>query len=269
MMKKRVIFFPKTLLGTNKTTVELLGFTELMLNVKYYFVFPSYVKSVNSSCQVKPIGHFTRSDCQTCNKLKVTNVLCITDINGTLNANLLPGQSDYFLLVMYDPSRLYDYGTSLEHKGDSQKLICFEMLSKWLSSTSSVQAQSYSKTIVVFQKFSNYLLIVINALINSFEVNFVKLTILRLALFKHILAVMKNYAWLLENLIQNKHNFSKAKSVNYLISCIFDAFFGITVLYLLNTMFTSSNELFSFISNISHVSVFNYLSMFIKLYFIN
>lgn len=256
MVEKRVIFFPKTLLGTNETTVELLGFTELMINVRYYFVFPSYVKSVNSACQVKPIGHFTRSNCRTCNKLnKVTNVLCITDINGTLNAKLLPGQLNNFLLVMYDPSRLYDYGTLLEYKGDSQKLICFEILSKWLSGTSSVRAQSYSKEFVAFQKFSKYLLTVLNVLINSFEANFVKLTILRLALFKHILAVMKNYAWLLENLIQNKHIFSKAKSVNYLISCIFDAFFGITILYLLNTMFSSSNELFSFISNISHVRV--------------
>lgn len=250
-VQKRVIFFPKTLLGTNR--IELSGFTEFLINVSYYFVLPSYVRSAYSGCQVKPIGHFTRSDCRSCIEHSVTNVLCITDINGTLTVNLLPRQLDNFMLVMYDPSKLYDYGTLLKYKSDTQKLICFETLSKWLSSTSNVQAQSFSKEIIVFQKFFKYSLIALNVLINSFESNFVKLTILRLTLFKHILAVMKNYAWLLENLIENKHIFSKAKSVNYFISCIFDAVFGITALYLLNSTFSSSNELFSFISNISHV----------------
>lgn len=253
MIEKQVIFFPKTILETNDTPIELLGYTELMKNGRYYFILPSNVKNVKSEYQLQHIGHFTRTECRPCLEKKVPNTLCISELNGTLNASLLPKKLDNFVLVIYDSSRLYDYDTSLDYESDSQKLICFKMLSKWLSNTSETQEHSRTSEVVVFQKFSKYFLLVLNMLINSFEIKLVQLTILRLTLFKHILGVIKNYAWLVENFVHNKQ-ISKAKAVNYLMSCICDAFFGITVLYLLNITFTSSNELFSFISNISHVN---------------
>lgn len=253
MIEKQVIFFPKTILETNGTPIELLGYTELMKNGRYYFILPSNVKNVKSEYQLQHIGHFTRTECRPCLEKKVPNALCISELNGTLNASLLPEKPDNFVLVIYDSSRLYDYDTSLDYESDSQKLICFKMLSKWLSNTSETQELNRTSEVIVFQKFSKYFLLVLNVLINSFEIKIVQLTILRLTLFKHILGVIKNYAWLVENFLHNKQ-ISKAKAVNYLMSCICDAFFGITVLYLLNITFTSSNELFSFISNISHVN---------------
>ncbi|XP_022173665.1 phosphatidylinositol N-acetylglucosaminyltransferase subunit Q [Myzus persicae] len=252
MEDKQVVFFPKTLLGMSDITVELLGFIELMKNVRYYFVLPNYIKNTNTVCKVKTIGHFTKTDCQACFKRRFTNILCITEINGNLNASLLPGQLDNFVLVIYDPSRLYDYGTLFKYEGDSQKFICFIMLSNWLSSTENVQEQYHLSKVVMFQRFAKYLLIILNVLINGLETKIVQLTILRLTLFKHILGVLKNYVWLVDNLIHNKHILSRAKSINYLMSCICDAVLGIIILYILNTSFTSSNELFSYISSISH-----------------
>lgn len=253
MVNKQVIFFPKTLLGTSDTTVKLLGFINVMKNVRYFFVLANYVKNSNTQCKVKTIGHFTKTKCRDCFKRRVTNILCITEINGNLNASLLPGQLDNFVIVIYDPLRLYDYGTLFKYEGDSQKFICFIMLSKWLSSTENVQKQYHLSEVVMFQRFTKYLLIILNVLINSFETRIVKCTILRLTLFKHILGVIKNYVWLVDNLTHNKHILSRTKSINYFMSCICDAVFGITILYLLNTTFTSSNELFSYISSISHV----------------
>lgn len=264
MEDKQVVFFPKTLLGMSDITVELLGFIELMKNVRYYFVLPNYIKNTNTVCKVKTIGHFTKTDCQACFKRRFTNILCITEINGNLNASLLPGQLDNFVLVIYDPSRLYDYGTLFKYEGDSQKFICFIMLSNWLSSTENVQEQYHLSKVVMFQRFAKYLLIILNVLINGLETKIVQLTILRLTLFKHILGVLKNYVWLVDNLIHNKHILSRAKSINYLMSCICDAVLGIIILYILNTSFTSSNELFSYISSISHVSKFN---IFLETYF--
>jgi len=258
-----VIFFPKTLLGTSDITIELLGFIKLMKSVRYYFVLPNYLKNTNTGCKIKIIGHFTRTNCSICLKRRVTNILCITEISGNLNASLLPGQLDNFVLVIYDPSRLYDYGTLFKYEGDSQKFICFIMLSKWLSSTENVQKQYLSK-VVMFQRFTKYLLIILNVLINSLETKIIKFTILRLTLFKHILGVIKNCVWLLDNLIHNKHILSRAKSINYLMSCICDAVLGIIILYVLNATFTSSNKLFSYISSISHVNKFN---IFLGIYF--
>lgn len=256
MVEKHVIFFPQTLLETNDITIKLLGFTELMKNVQYYFILPNYINKTNTECKLQMIGHFTKTNCHSCFKQKVINFLCITEINGNLNASLLPGQFDNFVFIIYDPSRLYDYGTSLEYDNDSQKFICFTMLSKWLSSTEYKQKYDKISGSLVLQRFSKCLLIILNVLINSFETKFVQLTILRLTLFKHLLGVIKNYVWLIENLIYNRQILSRPKAINYLISCICDAFFGITILYLLNTTFTSSNELFSYISSISHVNKF-------------
>jgi len=258
MENKQVVFFPKTLLGMSEITVELLGFIKLMKNVRYYYILPNYIKNTSTGCKVKTIGHFTRTDCRACFKRRVTNILCITEINGNWNASLLPGQLDNFVLVMYDPSRLYDYGTLFKYEGDSQKFICFIMLSNWLASTENVQKQCHLSEVVIFQRFTKYLLIILNVLINSLETKIVQFTILRLTLFKHILGVMKNYVWLVDNLIHNKHILSRAKSINYLMSCICDAVFGIIILYILNTTFTSSNELFSYISSISHVTELKY-----------
>lgn len=271
MENKQVVFFPKTLLGMSDITVELLGFIKLMKNVRYYFVLPNYIKNTSTGCKVKTIGHFTRTDCRACMKRRVINILCITEINGNLNASLLPGQLDNFLLVIYDPSRLYDYGTLFKYERDSQKFICFIMLSNWLASTENIQKQYHLSEVVMFQIFIKYLLIILNVLINSLETKIVRFTILRLTLFKHILGVMKNYVWLIDNLIHNKHILSRAKSINYLISCICDAVFGIIFLYILNTTFTSSNELFSYISSISHVFKTNILlcieSYFTEIFF--
>jgi len=248
-----VVFLPKTLLGMSDITVELLGFVKLMKNVRYYFVLPNYIKNTSTGCKVKTIGHFTRTDCRACVTRRVTNILCITEINGHLNASLLPGQVDNFVLVIYDPSRLYDYGTLFTYEGDSQKFICFIMLSNWLSSTENVQKQYNLSKVVIFQRFAKYLLIILNVLINSLESKILQFTILRLTLFKHILSVMKNYVWIVNNFIHNKHVLSRTKSINYLMSCICDAVLGVIVLYVLNSAFTSSNELFSYISSISHV----------------
>lgn len=255
-MEKQVIFLPKTLLETRDVTVELLGFVKLMKSVRYYFILPSFEKGTNTEWKMQRIGHFTRADCLSCFKQKVTDVLCITEISGILNASLLPGQPDNFVLVIYDPSRLYDYGTLLEC--DAQKFVCFKMLSKWLSRTKNVQKQDDVITkFVVFQRFTKYLLIVLNAIISSFGTKFVQLTILRLTLFKHILGIIKNAEWFIQSLVHKKQILSKSKAINYLMSCVCDALFGITVLYLLNTRFASSNELFLYISNISHVNKFN------------
>lgn len=257
MVEKQVIFFPNTLLGISDITIELFGYTKLMKNVRYYFVLPNYTKNTNTEFEVQTIGHFTKTNCRCCLKQKSTNILCITENNGHLNASLLPAQLEHFVLVIYDPSRLYDYDTLLEYEDDSQKFICFTMLSKWLSNTNQVQNHGGESEITVFQKYIKYLLIILNVLINSFETKFIQLTIFRLTLFKHILGVIKNYVWFIENLTHKKRILSREKAVNYLMSCICDAFFGIAVLYLLNTTFTSSNELFSYISNISHVNKFN------------
>ncbi|CAH1732011.1 phosphatidylinositol N-acetylglucosaminyltransferase subunit Q [Aphis gossypii] len=251
MENKQVIFFPKTLLGTSDSTVELVGFIKLIKNVRYYFVLPNYIKNTNAGSKVNTIGHFTRNDCRVCFNRTVTNTLCITEINGNLNASLLPGQLDNFVLIIYDASRLYDYGT-FKYEGDSQKFICFIMLSKWLSNTENAERQCHLSEVVMFQKFTKYLLIILNVLISSLETKILQFTILRLTLFKHILGVIKNYIWLIDNLKHNKHILSKAKSINYLMSCICDAVLGIIILYILNTTFTSSNELFSYISSISH-----------------
>jgi len=269
MMEKQVIFFPKTLLETSDVTVELFGFAKLMKNVRYYFILPSFEKNANTECKLHRIGHFTRTDCLSCFKQKVTNVLCITEINGILNASLLPRQFDNFVLVIYDPSRLYDYGTLLEYEGDAQKFICFIMLSKWLTSTRHVQKHDHVSEFVDFQMLTNYLLIILNVIISSFGTKLVRLTILRLTLFKHILGMIKNFEWFAQNIIHKEQSLSKSKAINYLMSCICDAVLGITVLYLLNTTFASSNELFSFISNISHVNKFNMNCMYslhVKLY---
>lgn len=251
-MEKRVIYFPNTLLNTNDITIELLGFAKRMKNVRYYFILPSFVNKAKTECEVERIGHFTKSKCQSCSEQNVTNVLCITEINGILNASLLPGQFDNFVLVIYDPSRLYDYGTLHEYEGESQKFICFTMLSKWLSSTK--KENDNISEVMVFQRLTRYLLIVLNVMISSFETKLVKLTILRLTLFKHILGVIKNVAWFIDNRVNKKQMFLKSKAINYLMSCVCDAFFGMTMLYLLNTTFTTSNELFSYISSISHVN---------------
>lgn len=249
-----MIFFPKTLLETNDVTVELLGFDKLMKNVRYYFVLPSHVKNVyNAECDVQAIGHFTRTNCWSCAEHKEPGVLCVTEIDGNLNACLFPEQLDNFVLVIYDPTRLYDYGTFLSYEGDSQKFICFTMLAKWLSSTKNEPEPDHVSEVMVFQRFTKCLLIILNVLINIFETNIVQFTLLRLTFFKHILGVLKNYMWLVESLVHNKQTLSRAKAINYLMSCICDALFGITFLYLLNTIFLSSNELFSYVSSISHV----------------
>lgn len=249
-----MILFPKTLLETSDVTVELLGFDKLMKNVKYYFILPNYAKNVyNAECEVQTIGHFTRTICRSCAERKEPNVLCITEISGNLNASLHPGLLENFVLVIYEPTRLNDYGTFLTSKGDSQKFICFTMLAKWLCSIKDEQKHNYVSEIIAFQRFIKYILIILNVLINSFERNFLQFTLLRLMFFKHILGVLKNYLWLIESLVLNKQTLSRAKAVNYLISCICDALFGITFLCLLNITFVSSNELFSYISSISHV----------------
>lgn len=256
MMEKQVIFFPKTLFGTSDVTIPLSGFIKLIKNVRYYFILPNHLKNINADCEVQTIGHFTRTHCMSC-KGKASSVLCITEIDGNLNASISAGQIDNFLLVIYDPSRLYDYGTSLESDGDSQKLICFIILSKWLCHADDIKKQSrVSKNKVVY-RFTEYLLVILNILINSVETKFVQLTILRLTLFKHILGVIKNCVWLIETLTHNKQILPRTKAVNYIISCICDAIFGITALYLLNSTFSSSNELFSYISSISHVNKFS------------
>lgn len=261
MVEKQVIFFPKTTLGISSSVVDLLGFTDLIKNVRYFYVLPDDVEKTSPECQAHAIGHFTRSDCQLCSEKQLTNVLCISENNGKLNASLSPGQLDNFLLVIYDPLRLYDYGTSLENKGNSQKLICFKMLSKWLSQSKNVHEHNYESKFIVFQKLLQYLLVILDVLISSFESKVLQFTVLRLTTFQHILGVLKNYAWLVKNLIHSKHVLSKSKAVNYLMSCICDAIFGITILYLLNSSFTSSNELFSYISSISHVSALHLLIM--------
>lgn len=255
MVKKHVIFFPQTLLETNGINIKLLGFTEFMKNVQYYFILPNYVNE-NTECKFQTIGHFTKTKCQSCFKQNVMNFLCITEINGNLNASLFPGHLDNFVLIIYDPSRLHNYGMSLECDNDSQKFICFTMLSKWLSSTEYKQKYDRVSGFLMAQRFSKCLLFILNILINSFETKFVQLTILRLTLFKHLLGVMKNFVWLIENLIYNRFILSRQKAINYLISYICDALFGIAILYLVNTTFTSSNELFSYISSISHVNKF-------------
>jgi len=249
-----VIFLPKTLLETNDVTVELLGFAKVMKNVRYYFILPRFVKNTNTEYEVQRIGHFTRTICHSCFKQKVSGVLCITEIDGTLNASLLlPEQLDNFVLVIYDPWRLYDYGSLLEHETDTQKFVCFMMLSKWLSSTKNAQKHHRVRC----RRFVECLLIILNVIISSFETKFVQYTILRLTLFKHILGTIKNFEWFVQNLVYKKQILSKSKAINYLISCVCDALFGMTVLYLLNITFVSSNELFSYISNISHVSKFS------------
>ncbi|VVC38731.1 N-acetylglucosaminyl transferase component [Cinara cedri] len=254
MFEKQVIFFPTTLLGTSNITVELFGYTKLIQNVKYYFVLPHDMKNINTECEVQTIGHFTKTSCR-CSKQELSNILCITENNGYLNASLLPEQFEHFVLVIYDPSRLYDYGTLIEYENDSQKFICFTMLSKWLSNTNQIQNHNQKSKTITFQRFIKYLLIILNVLINIFEIKCIQLTIFQLTLFKHILGVIKNYVWFLENLTHKKRILSKEKAVNYLIACICDAIFGITVLYLLNTTFKSSNELFSYISSISHHAI--------------
>lgn len=264
-MEKQVIFFPKTLLESNDITFNLLGFTKFMKNVRYFFILSNCINNTDTEYKLVTIGHFTRSNCQFCLKQKVTNILCITEINGNLNANLLAEQYKHFVLIVYDPSSLHDYGKLLEYKSDSQKLICFAVLSKWLSTTKNKQKHNQVSKYAVFQNFIKYLLIILNVLINSFETKFVQLTILRLTLFKHLFCVIKNYVWLIENLVHNKQTLSRPKAINYLMSCICDAFFGITILYLLNTIFTSSNELFSFISSISHVNKYIYINEIIHL----
>lgn len=262
MVDKQVIFFPNTLLGISDVTIELFGYTKLMKNVRYFFILPNEMK--NTECEVQTIGHFKRTSCQCCLKQESTNILCITEINGRLNASLLPGQLEHFVLVIYDPSRLYDYG-SLEYEDNCQKFICFKMLSKWLTNTNQdIHNHCQKSEITAFQRFIKYLLFFLNVLINSFETKFIQLTIIRLTLFKHILGVFKNYVWFIESLTHKKRILSKEKAVNYLMSCICDALFGITVLYLLNTTFTTSNELFSYISSISHVNKFN---IFVHIYY--
>lgn len=256
MMEKQVIFFPKTLFGSSDVTIQLLGFTKVIKNARYYFILPNHLKDENTECEVQTIGHFTRTNCSSCLKEKSSSVLCITEIDGNLNASISPGKIDNFLLVIYDPSRLYDYGTTLETDGDSQKLICFLILSEWLCRTEDIKKEGRVAENKVIHKFTEYLLVVLNMLVNSVETKFVRLTILRLTLFRHILGVIKNYVWVIETLTRNKQILPRAKAVNYLISCICDAVFGITILYLLNTTFSSSNELFSYISSISHVSKF-------------
>jgi hypothetical protein len=252
-----VILFPKPLLETSDITVELLGFDKLIENVRYYFILPNYLENVNNEeCEMQTIGHFTRTNCQTCVEHKEPNVLCITKINGNLNASLFPGLLENVVLVIYEPSRLYDYGTFLTYEGDSQ-FICFTILAKWLCSIKDEQEHNHVSKIIVFQRFIKYLLIILNVLINSFETDVMQLTLLRLMFFKHILGVLKNYLWIIESLVHNKHTLSKAKAINYLMSCICDALFGITFLYLLNITFVSSNELFSYISSISHVTKSN------------
>ncbi|KAF0758238.1 phosphatidylinositol N-acetylglucosaminyltransferase subunit Q [Aphis craccivora] len=151
MENKQVIFFPKTLLGTSDSTVELVGFIKLIKNVRYYFVLPNYIKNTCAGSKVNTIGHFTRNDCRVCFKRTVTNTLCITEINGNLNASLLPGQLDNFVLIIYDASRLYDYGTLFKYEGDSQKFICFIMLSKWLSNTENAERQSHLSEVQVIK----------------------------------------------------------------------------------------------------------------------
>lgn len=252
-MEKQVIFFPKTLLDTSEIKVELLGFTKVIKNVRYYFILANYVKDMNTEYKVQKVGHFTKTSCRSCQQQKKTNILCITKIDGNLNASLSPGKNDNFVLVLYDPSRLHDYGALLDNESDSQKFICFTMLSKWLASNKNAAKHDHVPEIKLFRRLTQYLLIVLNVIIKSFETKFVQLTILRLTLIKHIFGVIKNYVWFIENLMDNKRVLSRAKAVNYLMSCICDAFFGITILYLLNTTFTSSNELFSHISSISHV----------------
>lgn len=256
MMEKQVIFFPKTMFGTRDLTIQLLGFIKLIKNVRYYFILPNHLKNTYTEHEVQTIGHFTRMSCLSCLEKKASSVLCITETDGNLNANISPGQIDNFLLVIYDPSRLYDYGTSLETDDDSQKLICFIILSKWLCGTEDIEKQDRVAENKVIHRFTEYLLVILNMLVNSVETKFVQLTILRLTLFKHVLGVIKNYVWLIETFTHNKQILPRAKAINYLISCICDAVFGITILYLLNTTYSSSNELFSYISNISHVIKF-------------
>lgn len=258
-MEKKVIFFPKTLFGTRDATINLLGFTKLIKNVRYYYILPNHLKNTYTEGEVQTIGHFTRRSCLSCLKENASSVLCITETDGNLKASISPGQIDNFLLVIYDPSRLYDYGMSLETDGDSQKLICFILLSKWLCRTEDTEKQGRVAENKAIHRFTEYLLVILNMLVNSVETKFVQLTILRLTLFKHILGVIKNYVWLIETLTRNKQILPRAKAVNYLISCICDAVFGITILYLLNTTFSSSNELFSYISSISHVNKFTSL----------
>lgn len=251
MSEKVVILFPKTFLATRDTTVELSGFVVPVKNVCYYFILPNYVHNTNTEYNVRTIGHFKRTDCQFCHEQKMTSDLCITEINGNLNANLLTGHFDSCMIVIYDPSTLYEYETFLDLEADSQKFFCFTILSKWLSCTIHDAQKHHRKPNV--QWFTKYLLIILNVLINSFETKFVQLTILRLTFFEHIFSVIKNCVWLIEHLMHNKQSLSKAKAVNYLISCVCDAFLGITVLYFLNTTFASSSDLFSFMSNISQV----------------
>lgn len=254
MAEKRVIYFPKTLLATSDVAAELSGFVRRMNGVRYYFILPGFTENPNAECKVERIGHFVKNGCQSCSDVTRRDVLCITEIDGNLNASLLPGQPDNFVLVIYDPSRLYDYGTLHERDGVSQKFVCFTMLSKWLSSTKTARERS---DVLASQRLPRYLLIVLNVLINSFETKLVQLTILRLTLFKHILGVIKNLAWLTENVIYKKQMLSKSKAINYFMSCVCDAFFGMTMLYLLNSTFTTSNELFACISSVSHVRLFS------------
>lgn len=246
-----MIFFPITLLATNDVTVELSGFTKLVKNVRYYFVL-----SKGADLAERTVGHYTRTECLSCSKRRDANNLCITEIDGNFNASLSLGKIGDFVIIMYDPSRLYDYGMLLENESDSQKFNCFTMLSKWLAETRNVQKHIQASEIIVLQRLSTFFLIILNTFIKSFDSKYVQMTILRLTLFKHILGVIKNYVWLVENFAYNKRITSKTRAVNYLISCICDALFGITVLYLLNTTFLSSNELFSFVSNISYVNTF-------------
>lgn len=263
MVEKLVILFPKTFLATRDTTVELLGFVTLVKNVWYYFILPNCVNNTNTEYNVRTIGHFKRTDCQSCLEQKVTNDLCITEINGNLNINSLPGHFDSRVLIIYDPSTLYDYETFPDREADSKKFFCFTILSKWLSSTKNDVPKHHREPVV--QGFTKYLLIILNVLIITFETKFIQLTILRLTFFEHIFSVIKNYVWLTEHLMHNKQSLSKAKALNYLTSCICDAFLGITVLYILNTTFASSIDLFSLISNISQVYK---PDIFIRIYYI-
>lgn len=212
--------------------------------------------NVKTQRDAQTIGHFTRTNCHSCSKRKGTNVLCITEINGSLNARLLPDQLDNFVLVIYDPSRLYDYGTLPDHESDSQKFNCFIMLSKCLSGSENMQKHNNVSNVMAFQRFTNCLVIALNVLISSFGTKFVQFTILRLTVFKHILSVLKSYVWFIENLMHNKHILSKTKTINYFLSCICDALLGIVIIHLISSTFASSNELFSFLSSICHVNKF-------------
>ncbi|XP_050426747.1 phosphatidylinositol N-acetylglucosaminyltransferase subunit Q isoform X2 [Adelges cooleyi] len=252
MIKKEVVFFPKPILDSPEITVDLVGLTKLVNDVRYYFIFANS-QGTRADCYMHKFGHFTRTTCYGCSENTNHNILCITEIDGNLSANWSLNRLNNFVIILYEPSDLCDYGTILKNENDINSFVCFIMLSKWLSYVKNTKQTKNWSDFKLTKYIASYVLILLNALVMIFDLKILKATLLRLTLFQYMLDVAKNYVWVIENLMQKNNVSSKIKVINYLISCIWDAIIGIFCIYFFNTIFESSNNFFSYTSSISYV----------------